>query len=111
MIYLVKTPKCLRIIPTDVEGLRREVSASCQIEEFLGEYLAGTEWEIIQPEEVGALTSGLLLSDDVLRDDNGDLVKIGCVYWDSDYQVQDALAELRAGRTVEFVASDPDPEP
>jgi hypothetical protein len=59
-------------------------------------------WEIIAPEEVGALTDGLLLSDDVQRDDDGTLTHVGDVYWNSNYQIRAAAADLFEDGHVNF---------
>lgn len=101
MLTLVKTETALRIEPDDMEAL-----ADCEsIVDALENHLCNG-WELIAPEEVGALTSGLIITDDCTRDDQGVLLKVGTVYWDSNYQVTDALEELQLGRSVEFVAAD-----
>jgi hypothetical protein len=38
-----------------------------------------TGWEFIQPEEIGALTSAPILSDDISRDDKGEITEVGSV--------------------------------
>ena len=52
-------------------------------------------WEEILPEEIGALTSAMLLSDDVQRDDDGRITRIGRIYFNPSYQVMDEIRELR----------------
>jgi len=99
MVELHATDTELTLTPVDLT----ELSECGDIFEAL-EYHLANGWDIIYPEEVAALTSGLLLSDDSERDDQGNLTYLGRVYWDSQYQVQDALEELQAGRTVTFVA-------
>ncbi len=51
-------------------------------------------WEAIQPEEVGALTDGLIITDAAVRDDDGVLSSVGRVYWQEDYAVTDPIDEL-----------------
>lgn len=52
-------------------------------DEFLG-----NGWSVIVPEEVGALTEGLMLSPDATYDDDGNLTSAKTIYWDSDYQLR-----------------------
>lgn len=101
MVNLVKTDTALRIEPDDIESLLDAKT----IEEAL-EYHLCNGWEIITPEECGALTSGLIITDDATRDDNGQLTKLGRVYWDANYMVTSALEELQQGRVVEFISPD-----
>lgn len=61
----------------------------------------GSGWEWVRPEEIGALTSGDIISDTVERDDEGGLTSVGHVYWDSMYQVQSTVETLLdEGRVV-----------
>lgn len=66
-------------------------------------------WETIQPHEIGALTScPLILNDEVERDEDGNVVKVGRVYWHESYQVEDAFEVLlkEGSITLQGVASD-----
>lgn len=58
------------------------------------EYQLCNGWETIKPEECGALTDGLILTDDAERNDDGDLIALGRVYWDSQSAVKSAAREL-----------------
>jgi len=58
------------------------------------EYQLGNGWSVVNPEDVGALTDGLLLSPDAEYNDHGELVAVDTVYWDSNYQVESLLDEL-----------------
>lgn len=54
-----------------------------------------SEYEIVRPEEVGALTGGLLIAKAMVRDDvTDDVVDTGVIYWDSEYMVRHATEEL-----------------
>jgi hypothetical protein len=64
------------------------------IRELLQDHLCGT-WEEVFPEEIGALTSAMLITDDVERDDDGRITAIGPVYWNPYYAVMDEMRELR----------------
>ena len=59
-------------------------------------------WEIIHPEEIGALTSAPILSKEGERDNNGKLLKIGKVYWFPAYEVVCEVEELLANGEVFF---------
>ena len=59
------------------------------------EYQLSNGWELIRPEEVGALTSSVILMDDADRDDTGALVRCGRVYWHPNYAVEDPIESLR----------------
>lgn len=60
----------------------------------LMEYELGNGWEWIRPEEIGALTDGNILSDEVVRDDQGNITKLGRVYWFPNHQVISEIDEL-----------------
>src|SRR5438094_504103 len=54
---------------------------------LLEEHL-GNGWEWIRPEELGALTSAPILSDECSRDEQGLLDQVGAVYWFPRYQIE-----------------------
>jgi hypothetical protein len=58
---------------------------------FVRDYLRPQGFRTVKPEDIGALTSGLLV-----QNDKGD------IFWDSRYQVESFLEELIAGRPVEW---------
>ena len=62
-------------------------------------------WEMVPPEDIGALTSAPILSDEVERDDNGEIVKVGAVYWFPDYAVTCELDVLADNGEVFFPAA------
>jgi len=59
-------------------------------------------WDMVPTEDIGALTAAPILSDDILRDDQGQVVEVGRVYWYPDYQVRDEIEELRAHLVLVF---------
>ena len=67
------------------------------------EWQIGNGWEYIQPEEVGALTSGTILTRDCKRDDHGKLLECGRVFWDSNYAVRSAVKDLLENGVTIFV--------
>jgi hypothetical protein len=50
---------------------------------------------MVPPEDIGALTAAPILSDEIVRDDNGRVVEAGRVYWYPDYAVRDEIEGLR----------------
>jgi len=59
-------------------------------------------WEMVPPEDIGALTAAPILSDEVVRDDNGRAIEVGHVYWYPDYAVRDEIEELRKNLVLIF---------
>jgi hypothetical protein len=56
---------------------------------LLEDMFCNSEWEEIDPEDIGALTEALVISNTAERDDNGKLLNIGAVYTDiNTYQVR-----------------------
>ena len=47
---------------------------------LLEDHLAGS-WEMVPPEDIGALTAAPILSDEIVRDDEGRVTEAGRVYW------------------------------
>lgn len=100
MITLRKTASGLVLEPDDLDSLQE----AADLPEALESNLCNG-WEVIAPEECGALTNGIIITDDYDRNDHGNLTHLGTVYWDANYAVRSALDELKAGRTVTFVAA------
>jgi hypothetical protein len=69
---------CLELKGMQADWDQRGVDADSRLAEVLEHYLANG-WEWLQPEEIGALTAAPILSDDVVRDDEGQVVKTGKV--------------------------------
>lgn len=102
-VTLRKMPNGLELTATenlyadaDLFRNRCEIDA---LSDILEDHLCN-EWEWVRPEEIGALTDGDILTDTAQRDDQGELVSVGCVYWDSMYQVQSTVETLLRGETV-----------
>lgn len=57
--------------------------------DLLEDVFANGEWQEIYPEQIGALTEALLLSDNTDRDDQGFITRLGDVYSDiNTYQIR-----------------------
>jgi len=59
-------------------------------------------WEMVPPEDIAALTAAPILSDEISRDDEGQVTEAGRVYWYPDYQVCDEIDELRSHLMLVF---------
>jgi hypothetical protein len=80
----------------ELRKLPEEEAMSTLLEDHLG-----NGWEWLAPEEIGALTSAMILTWDAERDDEGKLKRAGPVYWDPDYQVRSTVEELaKSGRAT-----------
>ena len=80
----------------ELQKLPEEGAMSALLEDHLG-----SGWEWLAPEEIGALTSAMILTREAERDDQGRLERVGRVYWDPDYQVRSTVEELaKSGRAT-----------
>jgi len=59
-------------------------------------------WEMVPPEDIGALTAAPILSDEIGRDEDGRVTEARRVYWYPDYQIRDEIEELRAHLKLVF---------
>ena len=59
-------------------------------------------WEMVPLEDLGALTAAPILSDEIVRDEQGRLVEAGRVYWYPDYAVRDEIKEIRTKLAIMF---------
>jgi hypothetical protein len=57
----------------------KEINADSQLAEVI-EWQLCNGWELLRPEEVGALTDAPILSDNVERDNQGNVTHVGIVY-------------------------------
>jgi len=84
-----------------IEEMRSEHGVHAALETLLEDHL-GNGWELVPPEDIGALTSAPILSDEIERDDDGEITEVGRVYWYPDYQVRDEIEALRERLVVVF---------
>ena len=84
-----------------IEKVRERLGIDAALVELLEDHLCNG-WELVRPEEIGALTSALLLSDEVDRDEVGEIRAVGRVYWNPDYAVCDEVEQLREKHAVLF---------
>ena len=79
------------------EAIEEEAPLTAPINAALArllEWQLANGWELIAPEEIGALTDAPLLSDDGERDDEGKLIALTTVYWLPNYQILSEVAAL-----------------
>jgi hypothetical protein len=60
-------------------------------------------WEMVPPEDIGALTAAPILSDEIVRGDDGKIVEAGRVYWFPDYAVRDEIDEIHRALVLVFM--------
>jgi hypothetical protein len=59
-------------------------------------------WEMVPPEDIGALTAAPILSDEIVRDEDGRVTEAGRVFWYPDYAVRDEIEEIRRDLVLVF---------
>lgn len=84
------------------EGRRRAKAGEIDDHSLFDDIGANSAWEYVQPEEIGALTSATILSDECERDDHGNIVKCGHVWSNIDYYAVESDVErlLRNGELL-----------
>ncbi len=113
-VSLTKTGRALRLAltPEGREELQarvddgQSIAADSTLYDLLDDHLCNG-WDWVRPEEIGALTSAPILSDECSRDDQGAIETVGVVYWHERYQVESAADELLTTGHVDFAASGP----
>lgn len=93
MVTLTKTDDGNLRIALAPGVTREDFDPNASISDVLASYLENG-WEWVAPEDIGALTSGDIITDDIERDDQGNVLRVGRVYWDESYQVRDSVEEL-----------------
>lgn len=119
-VTLRKTPEGnLEMVPTsqlldEAAELRERLAKISETEflyELLEDILTNSEWDFVRPEEISALTSADILSDTTIRDDQGTLLSVDRVYWDSSYQTDSTIEALLAGKSVVWQGDSPRSNP
>lgn len=96
----------MRILPEFLAQAREDAEGSpVQVLDWLLEPLLINGWQWIRPEQIGALTSAPLISDEVWFGDDGELeFENGArVYGFMDYQISDPAACLLNGKEIIWV--------
>ena len=63
-------------------------------------------WDRVRPEEVGALTDSLIITDSAERDDEGELTGVGRTYWHPNYMVENPIDSLQNDGVFVMVGQD-----
>lgn len=101
LLELTETHNSLELRP--IPGCESDLAECSDIVEAL-EHQLSNGWEVVRPEECGALTDGLIITRDCERNDHGELTRLGRVYWDCDYQVTNALERVIEKGLCRFAA-------
>lgn len=99
----------LLLVPTR-EGKReakdfmnREVGSVRALTELLEDHL-GNGWDFLDPAEIGAMTEAPMLaeSDEIYRNNRGDVVLAGKIYYFDRYMLVNEIEEFAQGHSVRF---------
>jgi hypothetical protein len=110
-VNIEKRPNCIRLTLTAegkvfVQEAIDDGTTNVESDSFLSdllEYNTSNGWTLVKPEDVGALTSAPILSDDFDRDENTDkLRRMGEHYWHERYQIESAITEMVVEGYVDF---------
>jgi hypothetical protein len=85
----------------DIREQRDAFGINAALHTLLEDHLCNG-WEMVPPEDIGALTAAPILSDEIVRDEEGRVTEAGHVYWYPDYAVRDEIEELRAHLMLVF---------
>lgn len=96
--------------PDDVEMLEA-IKERCGGDEcsFFTELLDSTGWTgngllyVLRPEDIGALTDSLILTNECERDDEGKITRVGSVWWFPNYMVDNPAELLMETGSVIFM--------
>jgi len=93
-LQLTPSPLCLKDLRTKrrTEG-EDALSGDALLWEVLADHLE-TGWERVEPEEIGALTSAPIISNNIRRDDDNKIIGGTHVYAYMSYQVRSAVRDL-----------------
>lgn len=99
----------LELVLEVAEGFDREELAQQQQKDCMQAWYEETEfeccngWEQVSPEDIGALTGDpYMVSEEIERDDVGNVTKAGRVFFYPNYALHDPVQELLEGYKVVF---------
>ena len=78
----------------------KKITADSKLAETI-EWQLGNGWSFVRPEDIGALTDA-----PIITDDQGNVLKMGTVYWYPLYDVRDPVAQLLKNGLVDFVRAE-----
>ena len=79
---------------SDIELERNQYGTFAALHALLEDHLANG-WEFVPPEDICALTAAPILSDEIERNDEGEITDAGRVYWYPQYAVKDEIVEIK----------------
>lgn len=85
----------------EIQEQRDSLGINAALDALLEDHLS-SGWEMVPPEDIGALTAAPILSDEIVRDEDGRVTHAGRVYWYPEYQVLDEIEELRINLSIIF---------
>lgn len=80
----------------------KEITADSKLAETI-DWQLGNGWSFVRPEDIAALTDAPIITDDIDTDDQGNVLKVGKVYWYPQYDVRDPVAQLLENGYIDFV--------
>jgi hypothetical protein len=80
----------------------KELDADSKLAQII-EWQLSNGWSFVRPEDVGALTDAPILTEELDTDDQGNVLRVGTVYWYPQYDVSDPIAMLLENGYVDFV--------
>jgi hypothetical protein len=83
----------------------KELDADSRLAEVV-DWQLSNGWSFVRPEDVSALTDAPIITEDIDTDNQGNVLKVGTVYWYQQYEVRDPVAQLLENGYVEFVRGD-----
>lgn len=84
------------------EIVAQEITADSKLAQAI-EWQLGNGWSFVRPEDIGALTEAPILTEEIEEDNQGNVLKVGTVYWYPQYDVSDPVAKLLENGYVDFV--------
>lgn len=85
----------------EIETVHSRYGARAALITLIADHLQNG-WELVPPEDLGALTAAPILSREIERNLFGQVVTAGRVYWFPEYAVLDEIEELRRTGNLEF---------
>jgi hypothetical protein len=84
----------LTLTPEGREELEEKENHANIFPDLFEDY-AANGWTMLQPEQIGALTSSdIIISPDAQTNDDGDINSVDTVYWHERYQIDDPIEKL-----------------
>jgi len=79
----------------------QEITADSKLAQVI-EWQLGNGWSFVRPEDIAALTEAPILTEEIEEDNQGNVLKVGTVYWYPQYDVSDPVAKLLENGYVDF---------